>query len=412
MSLIVAHLVSWFVWIFDPGFGAGMGAVVTVAAMAIPWGKKPDNLLITLAGAFSALLMVVINKGPSQVSLLKAANPLLFLFLLGVTILAAGSRHTWQTLALRLPQSWAPIIVTIMAGFLSGILDGVSVIGMTLATLTILRPGLLTAMVASIATSVGGFWAAWGEPPNLIMKMGLGLDNRFFLTWLGIPALVTTMSLAWHMRHSTQQHAQGEKVVGKTLAPIGVFLVGLILHGFWAMFPVWLAPWLGVLVGTAIHAYDRKNIKAGYEEWKAYIFLAPFFIQAACVRQLGALDWMIDLIPSIALAPTAGILMTFLITVILGALLDSSSVAQILVLSLQGVALSGSLREAVIAAGLSGFAIGGALTPIGSMQSAVTYEFLRERGETPSWGTWFKLNLKLVVIPTIATLGWIYYRLR
>ena len=85
------------------------------------------------------------------------------------------------------------IAVTAVVAFASGILDGVSMIGLTIRTLVIIL--MLAAapiaemryaiMVCTTVTTVCGIWLAYGEPPNLIMKANLypHIDNAFFLRY-------------------------------------------------------------------------------------------------------------------------------------------------------------------------------------------------------------------------------------
>src|SRR5262249_37452708 len=83
------------------------------------------------------------------------------------------------------------IAVTAVVAAVSGVLDGVSMIGLTIRTLVIIL--LLAAapteavcqivMVCTTVTTICGIWLAYGEPPNLIMKANLHpyLSNAFFL---------------------------------------------------------------------------------------------------------------------------------------------------------------------------------------------------------------------------------------
>ena len=95
------------------------------------------------------------------------------------------------------------IAVTAVVAFASGILDGVSMIGLTIRTLVIIL--MLAAaptaavryavMVCTAVTTVCGIWLAYGEPPNLIMKANLypHLGNAFFLRYCA-PAAVASLS--------------------------------------------------------------------------------------------------------------------------------------------------------------------------------------------------------------------------
>ena len=84
--------------------------------------------------------------------------------------------------------------LTALVAFASGILDGVSMIGLMIRTLVILLflakvkedTVIFAVMVSTVVTTVCGMWLAYGEPPNLIMKANLHphLDNAFFLRYL------------------------------------------------------------------------------------------------------------------------------------------------------------------------------------------------------------------------------------
>ena len=102
------------------------------------------------------------------------------------------------------------ISVTAVVAFASGILDGVSMIGLTIRTLVIIM--LLAAapiavvryavMVCTTVTTVCGIWLAYGEPPNLIMKANLypHVDNAFFLRYCAPAAIACYLVIAWNLR--------------------------------------------------------------------------------------------------------------------------------------------------------------------------------------------------------------------
>lgn len=95
------------------------------------------------------------------------------------------------------------LVIGGMVSFASGILDGVSMIGLTIRVLVIIL-GLakidikgieFTVMLSVVLTTVCGMWLAYGEPPNLIMKSNLGLNDSFFLTY-SMPMAVVTFIIA------------------------------------------------------------------------------------------------------------------------------------------------------------------------------------------------------------------------
>ncbi len=107
------------------------------------------------------------------------------------------------------------ISVTGVVAFSSGILDGVSMIGLTIRTLVIIMflanapVGTVryAVMVCTVVTTVCGMWLAYGEPPNLIMKANLTtpsgesyLTNGFFLRYCLPAAVASYLVIAWNLR--------------------------------------------------------------------------------------------------------------------------------------------------------------------------------------------------------------------
>jgi len=100
--------------------------------------------------------------------------------------------------------------ITVVVALASGILDGVSMIGLTIRTLVIIM--MLAAaptaavryavMVCTAVTTICGVWLAYGEPPNLIMKANLYplLNNGFFLRYCGPAAVASFLVIAWELR--------------------------------------------------------------------------------------------------------------------------------------------------------------------------------------------------------------------
>jgi hypothetical protein len=102
------------------------------------------------------------------------------------------------------------ISVTAVVAFASGILDGVSMIGLTIRTLVIIMmlaaaPAVAVryaVMVCTAVTTICGIWLAYGEPPNLIMKANLYpyLGNAFFLVYCAPVAIAAYLVIAIQLR--------------------------------------------------------------------------------------------------------------------------------------------------------------------------------------------------------------------
>ncbi len=101
-------------------------------------------------------------------------------------------------------------IIIALVSFLSGILDGVSMIGLMIRILVIILylakveddAVIFAVMVSTVITTVCGIWLAYGEPPNLIMKSNLHphLDNIFFLKYCMPVAILSYFIVMWNVR--------------------------------------------------------------------------------------------------------------------------------------------------------------------------------------------------------------------
>lgn len=110
------------------------------------------------------------------------------------------------------------ISVTAVVAVASGILDGVSMVGLTIRTLVIIMmlaaaPAVAiryAVMVCTAVTTICGVWLAYGEPPNLIMKANLypQLGNAFFLIYCAPAAIAAYLVVAWQLR----RHLRGQRV--------------------------------------------------------------------------------------------------------------------------------------------------------------------------------------------------------
>jgi Na+/H+ antiporter NhaD/arsenite permease-like protein len=140
------------------------------------------------------------------------------LFILGLTLFVSVIAQTrvleGVTLFLlrRFDGAILPTVVsvTVVVAVVSGILDGVSMIGLTIRTLVIIlmlgalprRVVVFAVMICTTVTTVCGVWLAYGEPPNLIMKANLHpfLGGTFFLRYCAPIAVATYLVVARHLR--------------------------------------------------------------------------------------------------------------------------------------------------------------------------------------------------------------------
>jgi Na+/H+ antiporter NhaD/arsenite permease-like protein len=134
------------------------------------------------------------------------------LFILGLTFFVAVISQTrmLEEISMKILRIFeGRVLSTILligglVSFASGILDGVSMIGLTIRVFVIILimakmeyHGIEFIIMSSVVlTTVCGMWLAYGEPPNLIMKSNLGLPDSFFLTYALPMALVSFLIVA------------------------------------------------------------------------------------------------------------------------------------------------------------------------------------------------------------------------
>ncbi len=129
------------------------------------------------------------------------------------TVLAKNKGNVLPTVAL----------LTALVAAASGILDGVSMIGLMIRTLVIILflakadddAVIFAVIISTVVTTVCGMWLAYGEPPNLIMKANLHphLTNAFFLRYCLPAAIGTYLIVYWNLK----QRLTGRQVSLKTL---------------------------------------------------------------------------------------------------------------------------------------------------------------------------------------------------
>lgn len=101
----------------------------------------------------------------------------------------------------------------------SGVLDGVSMIGLMIRTLVIIlylgrvqgSSMIFAVLISTLITTVCGAWLAYGEPPNLIMKSNLfpHLTDAFFLKYCAPIAIGALGVVLWN----TRQKLKGKRIV-------------------------------------------------------------------------------------------------------------------------------------------------------------------------------------------------------
>ena len=195
------------------------GAVLIIFA-TFWWNWWPRSALrvSTQEGDYSALWNFIYFNCLTLHGLDQLIHADTMLFIMGLTLFVAVIAQTrlLETISFAMLEKnkgyVLPTIafITAIVAFASGILDGVSMIGLTMRTLVIILflakvdddTVIFSVIISTVITTVCGMWLAYGEPPNLIMKANLTplLTDGFFLRYCLPGAVGSYIIVAWNLR--------------------------------------------------------------------------------------------------------------------------------------------------------------------------------------------------------------------
>lgn len=295
------------------------------------------------------------------------------------------------------------IFLTAVVSVASGVLDGVSMIGLMIRTMVAIlflakvkdEDIIYAIMVSTIITTVCGMWLAYGEPPNLIMKANLHphLNDAFFLRYCLPAALGSYFIVAWNikrklfgkkveMKKLTNLDKSATDIKVQMLAALGFipFIVLLIMHSRNHNIPLFLSAFCGFLTSWLAVAFAPKLRRAAlheaFAECKEYFFLIPLFFAITLLQKTGFFANITYLLhQGLEIMGQSHIaFVQFVTTILLSAILDNNIVADFAAKSLQQLEVSQIHLFSL--AQIAGYALGGCLTHIGSAQSVVAYAFI------------------------------------
>ncbi len=184
------------------------GAIIVISATFFPIWWPTSHLRQEMAQRGGAALWEAVQSNLFSLhGLEKLVHADTMLFILGLTLFVSVISQTrlLETISIYLLNAFKGrlfttiLVIMGLVSLASGILDGVSMIGLLIRILMVIlvvariKRQNIEFMIASsvVITTVCGMWLAYGEPPNLIMKSNLGLSDIFFLQYAMPMAVVT-----------------------------------------------------------------------------------------------------------------------------------------------------------------------------------------------------------------------------
>ena len=140
------------------------------------------------------------------------------LFILGLTLFVSAIAQTrlLESISFSILRksggnvAWTLALIIALVAVASGVLGGVSMLGLMIRAMIIIlfllkirdKTVIYAVMVSTVVTTVCGMWLTYGEPPNLIMKANLHplLNDAFFLRYCLPAAVGSYLIVIWNLR--------------------------------------------------------------------------------------------------------------------------------------------------------------------------------------------------------------------
>ncbi len=386
------------------------GALLVTVTTFIPIWWPQSEFREPFARADAAALWVLLRPHLTLSGMEKIVHADMLLFILGLTFFVATIARTrlLEAVSFNLLRIFHgrlfPTVAALSAGvaLASGILDGVSMVGLMIRVMVILltaaRLGrekvIFIVMTSVVVTTICGMWLAYGEPPNLIMKSNLGLSDTFFLIYampLAVVALGvilgfvrgrlrgTTLSPEDVGRLSQQEAAMGNATIQRAqrwgLLAFVPFIALLFWHARNHAVPLFASSFAGfvcAVLGLSSVA-RREVIHEAIEEYKEYLFLIPLFLSVTMLSAVHFFDPINAALRQTTAPPSHLTVLQFVGSGLLSALLDNNVVADFASRAIHGL----PDMPMYAAAQIAGYATGGCLTHIGSAQSVLAFAYIR-----------------------------------
>jgi len=397
--------------------------------------EKSPRVYVALSGTVLLVLFKVYT--PKEVSLYVDWETLGFLFgvFMLVKIIEGSGFFNYFSLLIARKLDFNPakifIFFPLMACFLSGFIDSISVIvflaPLTYALSKILRFDAAPYIVAEICmANIGGTGTLMGDPPNVVLgsMFGLGftdfVKNNWILSMVGAAGAISIL-YAGHRKELLKLNNKIKKEELKKLVPEDAIedrsLMKIGLVGFLATVALLILrdftrdvlP-LNIALASLIPAFTILTTKGNNPKLKnilreidieTLLFLTGLFVIVGALEKTGVMRRL-----AMSVSNFAGHIFGMTSVLFWGGALTSSVIDNVpeaisigyLIKNLTPV-LSYSVTLLIWGASL-GLDIGGNFTPIGASANVLGYAFMESQHIRIGWGRW----IKLAFLPTLVAL--------
>jgi Na+/H+ antiporter NhaD/arsenite permease-like protein len=400
--------------------------VIFVAAYILIIIDKLDRTVVALSGASLMVLLRVLSQ--EQAFLEIDYNTIALLISMMVIVMVTKRSGLFEYLAIKTVKiaKGEPvkilILLSIITGLLSGLLDNVTtillILPLTLSIAVDLHLNPVPFILSEVfASNVGGTATLIGDPPNIMIGSAVGFSFLDFLKNVGAIALpllflTTYIFVLKYRKKLVTKPENKEKVLQmneyeaikdkrlliKCLAVLGITILGFVLHGVLHLESSTVAICGAVLLLLVSGVKTEKIFRE--VEWKTIFFFAGLFIMVGGIQESGVIEMLargvLDLTQGNLLLATMAILW---VSAIASAFIDNIPfVATMIPLIKDMGALSGMNLGPVWWALSLGACLGGNGTIIGASANVIAVGMAEEHGHKITFGKYFATAFPVMLL--------------
>ena len=406
---------------------------VTYAAIAT---ERVHKTIAAMAGGVAMILLGVV----SQERAFEEIDFNVIFLLAGMMILAGIIRKTgvfgWIAVRAARFAGGDPyrilVVLSVITAVASALLDNVT---------TVVLVGPITLFLAArmgmnpfpflmseiLASNIGGASTLIGDPPNILIGSAAGLDFGAFLVNMA-PLSVLLLALyllsaRWLFRDlltvdpvlraglldlNERDMITNPALLRRSLAVLGLTLVGFLLHGALHLEPATIA--LTGAIVLMVVARESPDEVLREVEWPTLFFFIGLFMLVAGVIEIGLIDAVADAIVAVtggALASTS--LLMLWLSAILSGVIDNIPYTATMIPVVEQLA-EGQPNDGIWWALAMGADLGGNATIIGASANVILAGMAEREGHPISFGTFLRYGLPVTFCTMVVATAYLWLR--
>lgn len=400
-----------------------LGTVVFVVTYALIATERVNKTAAALAGG---LTMILLNLLTQEQAFEHTDFNVIFL-LAGMMMLANLIQRTgvfgWMAVQVARAARGRPyrilVLLSVFTAVASAFLDNVTTV-LLIAPVTVLlarelRMNPVPYLISEIfASNIGGTATLIGDPPNILIGSAAGLDfTAFLLNLTPITLILLGVYLAaarWLFREDMVLHEAGRQamlqmsteglitdrpLLVKSLAVLGLTLIGFILHGALGYEPATVAL-AGATLLMLVARVDPHEVLREVE-WTTLFFFFGLFVLVGGVIEVGLIDVLVKAALALtggAAAPTA--MLVLWLSAVLSAVIDNIPYTATVVPVVKELS-SGGGGEVLWWALALGADLGGNATIIGASANVIVAGIAEEEDHPIGFGEFLKYGIPVTL---------------